>query len=104
MVLKLLFSAWFWGKSELFVPILRYEKTLELVLRPLANQVSQTITLVPLLGSIFQLCLTALFRPLVNPEIKEKLQALASAEGQTVSAYLTDMIKRKKMKKSTLAE
>lgn len=40
----------------------------------------------------------------VTPEIKEKLQALASAEGQTVSAYLTDLIKRKKIKKSTLAE
>lgn len=40
----------------------------------------------------------------VTPEIKEKLQALASAEGQTVSAYLTDLIKRKKIKKSTPAE
>ena len=40
----------------------------------------------------------------VTPEIKEKLQALASAEGQTVSAYLTDLIKRKKIKKTSISQ
>ena len=57
MALKLLFSAWFRGKSELFVPILRYEKTF------LLNKIFLLPDEVIFRYPIFLFCLTG-FHPL----------------------------------------